>query len=451
MRINKKLITIALILIFLFLLLFNNNFHIKQASDYPTEKAYELEASISEIEKTLWDNTVEIYLEDDLWTSKNIYDAGHTLMIPLHAAFRLNQNDWQLKFSQHFNRFTLEMKKTNNNVEQGRLNRLHYLYLASQFLTLAKESDKDYLIPPDMVNILYNEIGNYWSVQQAEQWDSEPFKGIKERVEWKLANKEVKRSYYRAIIDEELFIFAIAADLRTYEQLTFEKSLWSPQISDILEKAFIVFQNEVFFGNDGGWLFQPGVWTDHPDYAYAGYKDKNDINQPIPVRNIAVDSSHSHRFPLWLRSLSNAYPKNSTEQVYYENLQNGLEKQFFNKVLVQPTKDFSGYRMNNFMDGSNGVYRWNYATQGTGNGYGPYELSGTLIEGWWGFLGGEGISKVYRDLSEAFPLDKSVINVYVGPNTTRERHYLVSWPNYFTNGFAELNCRLVSEINELDH
>ncbi len=36
---------------------------------------------------TLYNQSVKIYLNDDLATSRDMYDAGHYLVIPLHAAF----------------------------------------------------------------------------------------------------------------------------------------------------------------------------------------------------------------------------------------------------------------------------------------------------------------------------------------------------------------------------
>jgi len=98
------------------------------------------------------------------------------------------------------------------------------------------------------------------------------------------------------------------------------------------------------------------------------------------------------------------------------------------------------------MDGNNGVYRYGYPTQGNNNGYGPYELSGTLIGGWWGLFGTERNNEVYRNMAKCFPLAKNVLRVYVGPNTTRPRNELVKWPNFFQNGFAQLNVNLASRI-----
>ncbi|MFB0562296.1 MAG: hypothetical protein ACETWM_13920 [Candidatus Lokiarchaeia archaeon] len=402
--------------------------------------------TISEKERHLWEQTVKQHLYDDLWNDRDMYDAGHYLMVPLHAAFKLNEPNWQWQFAKHFRRFT-EVAGNNNNVSKGTLNRLHYLYLASRFVVLAEESGKQKLVPPGLIEILYNEVESLWRNEPAWQWDTESFKGgIRERLTWKLRNKEVSRSYYRAITDEEIFLFAIASDLRTYERITKPKILYSSTVTEILDMAYKVFKRGIVFQKDGGWLFQPGVWTDHRDYAYVGSMEKIADMERKPVTGIAEDSSHSHRFPLWLTSLEGAYREDEPENQYYEKLKKGLEKQFYEKVLVKPTPDFPAYRAKNFMDGWNGVYRWGYLTAGKNRGYGPYELSGTLTLGWWIFLDTERIRDVYGEMAKHFPLSSNTIALYVGPNTTRERHPLVKWPESLNNGYSELIARLASRF-----
>ena len=56
----------------------------------------------------LWSATVKPYLAYDLWTEDESYDAGHHLMVPLHAAFRLRESDWQHAFADQFGRFATQ-------------------------------------------------------------------------------------------------------------------------------------------------------------------------------------------------------------------------------------------------------------------------------------------------------------------------------------------------------
>ena len=105
-------------------------------------------------------------------------------------------------------------------------------------------------------------------------------------------------------------------------------------------------------------------------------------------------------------------------------------------------------RMNNYMDGWNGLYRWGYATTGEDSGYRSFELSGSLLTIWWGMLNDPRVTVAYCELAQNFPLPNEAVTLYVGPNTTRERHPLVTWPGYFANGFAELNARLMCKLGQ---
>lgn len=402
---------------------------------------------VDTMDRELWSETVSIYLEDQLWTESNAYDAGHYLMVPLHAAFLMNESEWQKEFANHVNFFMETYSKNSNSLVGERLSQLHYLYFLSRFMVLAEQQDKQELVPDGLYSFLLNRVNDVWLNESAWQWGREPFiGGMQERILWKLENKNVAQSYYRAIIDEELFTIAIAADLRTYEKLTINKEKRSPVVDDVLEKALMIFKQEGTFPENGGWLFQPGAWADASSYAYAGNTRITEGMKPKVISDIAFDSSHSHRFPLWLTSLASAYDRKDWEYEFYEKVKLGLENQFHEKVLVKPTIDFCAYRTTNFMDGRNGVYRWNYSSLAKGTGYGPYELSGTFTIGWWTFLGTDRIKKVYGELAEMYPLSQNITSLYDGPETGRKRHPIVRWPESFNNGYSELIARLASKI-----
>lgn len=86
-----------------------------------------------------WEATVAPILKQKLWKQETAYDATHYLMIPLHAAFLLENKDWQRDFHQHFNEFIIHKEELPEGLN-GTLIRLHYLFFASRYLVFAQDS-----------------------------------------------------------------------------------------------------------------------------------------------------------------------------------------------------------------------------------------------------------------------------------------------------------------------
>ncbi|MFL0362258.1 hypothetical protein ACH0BF_04465 [Pseudobacillus sp. 179-B 2D1 NHS] len=395
---------------------------------------------LNEKEQSLWNSTIRVYLQKDLQSGRDFYDAGHLLMVPLHYAYSSSNEELTSDFKEYFQHFNpAEHKELNIHAEGERLSTLQYYYLISQYIVLAENKGADKQHINDLADYLLSEIQQLWLEVPAWQWGEKDFRGgMRQRVLWKLENEKVDRHYYRAFVDEEFFTFAIAADLSRHFQN-------DPVLKDILKINYQVFQQESHFYADGRWLFQPGVWSDHPDYLYAGYHNKKNIQAAKPVEGIAADSSHFHRFPLWITSFIKAYPKGSSQRELFLNVRQGLEKQFFDKVLVDPDDKKPYYKLNNFMDGRNGLYRWNYATT-RNNGYGPYELSGTFTMGWWVFLGSDRIKYVYADLAKQFPLPYEAVDLYSGPAKTKANHFSAAASNTYNNGLKEILAVLASKM-----
>lgn len=391
----------------------------------------------------MWDRIVRPFLADDQWTDMYAYDAGHALMIPLQATFGSSADDaWRGDFADHLARFVSYAET--GSLPENLITRQQYLYLWSQFAVLAHMGGYADLVPSGLKPLLAGEQQRLWAEEPAWQWGRDPFASMRERLQWKLDHEEVELSYYRAIVDEELFNIAIAADLVALSTLTGEE----PTETALEAVGFgdRIFRQEGQLEPSGGWLFQPGTWEDHPDYAYAGHETITEDMEEDPVPGIAGDTSHSHRMACWMRSLQ-AVPGDEERETLYRDILTGLDRQFFDEVLFPPSDDFTGYRTTNYMDGHNGVFRWEYETQGEGNGYGPWELSGTLCHGWWIFLGSDNATEMYRGMATTFPLADNVLETYVGPNTTRERHPMMTLPDYHTNGFSELIARLAGDLS----
>jgi hypothetical protein len=366
----------------------------------------------------LWSAVIDPMLRGKLQSSDQAQTEGQELLVPLHATFVFRDPAWELDFSALFSRLVSDPSVLPDVV----LSRLEYLYLASEFLVLAKQSGRQELIPPGLGDLLFSEVRNAWQVAPAWQWGRKPFPGgIRERILWKLNTRKVDKNYYRAIVDDDLFLLAIAADLKAFAGPLEQTEAWNATLDDILRTACKVFSQEGVFQSGGGWLFQPGVWADHPEYQYAGNEAAEPGIRPAPVPGIAADTSHSMRFAAWLTSLMGAYPPGSDGYRFYASLREGLEKQFFEKVLIAPTAARPCYLLNNFMDGSNGVYRWNYQSLGNGSGYGPNQLSGSLLLGWWSVLDTQPIRDLYANLASQFPWAGECLDFYLGPTSSSPR------------------------------
>jgi hypothetical protein len=426
---NKKLITFLIVLfcIFFAFVFFRE----------PNQKTNKNESvNINTDIDLLWNNTIYEMLQDPLWKERDAYDAGHFLMVPMHSAFALNDPIKINHFYDFFDNFVNNYKEDDfESLDQ--LTKQHFLYLVSEYMVLSNEHQKE--IPEKLENILIGFTKEFWN-DPAWQWKvclAPEFQSMEERISWKLENKEVPRSFCRAITDHELFMFAIGADLKTV------LGHKSPQfVNEILEKSYEVFQEEVVFlsENSERWLFQPGVWTDHSHYRYAGHEKLVSNLEEEQVFEIAWDSSHSHRFPLWLISLERGFlAQDELEKAdYFKKLQRGLTDQFINEVLVFPNEEFDNYRTTNYMDGNNGLYRYEYKTVGENLGYGPYDLSGTILLGWWSFLSDKSISRVYCDITSSYPFSNKEIETYLGPDTTRDRHPFIKGENKYNNGLTKL-------------
>ena len=394
----------------------------------------------------LWEETVVEYLKAPLWQSDFNYDSGQILMPSLHYAF--SQEDPE-KIADFDNFYASYINVIDENIDTNRLKQLQFWYLMSQYLVYHNEQgrwdeDKQFLL-------------DYVTEYLRDLWFDRPVHvygihtdGLKERVVWKLENPDFQPMYKRATFDEEFFSFAIAADFTRIGRASNQAG--EAALVDILDTALKVFKSEVVYTADG-WLYQPVQWWDNEDFLYAGHTSLSDDLDPYPVPGIALDSSHAHRFPVWLRSLENAYDESTDEAVYYRSLRTEFANQFINVVYVAPDSEFSGMRMTNFFDGHNGIYRYRYhegSTTAIKLGYEPYNLSGTLYTGFYPLMQNSYLKEQYRQQCSKFPFEESLINLYQGLGPARAAHPLVSMPEFYTSGFAELNCLIAINIPNLD-
>lgn len=363
-------------------------------------------------------------LSQPLWIQRDAYDASHHLMVPMHAAFARSDAAEIERYANFFRSF---QSAGTSDLVSDRLDRLHFLYFYTRFIALLAMREgcsSRTLNHYEMALSLWRTV----ILAPAWQWDRADFPSLFDRVRWKLNQKEVAFSYYRAIIDEDLFALAVGADLSALA--TRCKLASEPQYEDVRTLARAIYSQELSPTEVGGWIFQKGVWMDHPDYAYAGRTELASDLQPAPVPDISPDSSHSFRQPLFLISFACAEQTASPAREFYTRQLNQLAVQWKSRVVLMPDSSFRGARMTNYMNGENGVYRYGYVTQGKGNGFGPYQLSGSLNLGWWSFLGAMA-APVYQAQLASLPFVEDVLTTYTGPNTSRVRNSAFTEPDFY--------------------
>lgn len=400
-----------------------------------------------QIINNLWPQTAGTLLTEDLWSTRDKYDTAHILMQPMQYAFAQEQQDKVEQFNDFFSQLDLYFDDA---ISDSRGATTQFMYFVSEYLVLTSESDFS-ASNISLHNKLQSWLVNFFA-EPAWMWSREPFASLTDRTAWKLATTEPARGYYRAMFDEDLFAYGVLSNLiyiqAKQNEITASAAfsalvaIAQPQLKQMLQQevSSTSASNQTTKFN---WLFQPGVWAEHPDYRFVGNTELTSSLEEMPMTGIATDSSHMHRWPLWLKSYSRAFTQDSDMLQHIDRLQTGLAQQFNEVVYVASNSSFSAPRMNNFFDGHNGVYRYQYITQ-AGSGYGPYQLSSALFVGWYGNL--VSADAFVKDLEALvtgkFELSQSQIDTYVGPNTTRERNPKFTLPDYFNNGMAELNIRV---------
>ena len=417
----------------------------------------------SDIEKSkgkvdvIWPQTVTNYLYENLWESKESYDAVNALMIPLKYALSVYEtepeklgefNDFYIRYASNITSFT----------ESNRLRRVYFHYLFLEYL-LGKVKHDIEVSQSDIIILKHVLMlsSNHWQSESVGNFAPTPrsFNGLKERIQWKFDQVDTEKYWYKAFVDEEVFLMAVGAQFKSLSDSLIINNVIQEELlkeikkfsDDIYPVAKVMMMKEgAFTNNDSFWSLQPGYYYDYEDYVYAGHQKLGEGLEEKLVPGIWLDSSHLHRMHLILENYIQA-SKGTDEQAYFVRALTGLINNFEKRVVKMSSSTFRGLRMTNYSDGYNGIYRYSYVT--TQRGYGPYEVSGTLLMGWYGLMDSKLLKKGYLEMSQqSFPIEEPELEVYVGPNTSRERNELMTWPSYFNNGFAELQVNLAVLMNE---
>lgn len=392
-------------------------------------------------EQELFNKLAKPLIARDSWNDALAYASGQYFLIPLESAYQRDIPEWQNAFRDHVARL---LKVDVDSIVKNPLSKVQYLYPISRFVTLEAKTFGHTDLTKKTEKYLSDFIIRRWNSDNAIAYDSPGFRGVKARIDHKLGLRNPRVSYYEAITDEELFTLAIAAELKASSKIAGSTLKGNRDLDSIVNYAQTILRK---YGQDqpgGGWQFQPGAWSDHPDNAYAGVSNLSKNMRKSGRSDVAWDTSHFHRFASFIRSYRDAEDFGSSDYRFFDNIRTRFTKQFVSNVLVKPTSAFPGYRTTNYLDGWNGVYRYGLdKTLGPNKGYGPYQLSGTFLLGWWSLLGDPEITKAYQFTLQQFPLNSTLLETYEGPMYDPAR-LQKSW---YQNGWAELLVSLASTIS----
>lgn len=280
---------------------------------------------------------------------------------------------------------------------------MQYAYLLSTMVRLATEhplpaSQRESAARRSSLNtlfdfLLHDKVRFYWAEAPAWHW-SGPFPNMRERVRTKLAYSDprvTRPRWFGAIVDHELHLFAVAADLiaatRADPRLAARTApADAAMLGDIRATTLLMLHARVSDGpRQSGFLFDYGYWTDNPSYGYAGCASSHPLPLvPCPVPIVATDVSHARRWPWWLASFQAAWPPGSPARAEMEGYTRRLAAQFADVVL---RADPEGRPLtSNYMDGRDGWYHYR-DFPGQLGGFGPTSLTGSLRYGSWALLG----------------------------------------------------------------
>ena len=387
-------------------------------------------------------NSLHDMLRQKLWTKRDAYNAAYYLTVPMIDAFKRDDTDLIRRYAAYFRRFANQGIDADVKFPVE----AQYNYFVSRYLVLSAAKSGCTKRTRSLASHIEKRLER-GLMSPAWLWSMPDFPNMFARAEWKLANKTITPAYMRAFFDEELFSFAVAADLKIVMQMCGS----APSRTTL---RAVALGQQVFLSEgkyDGKkWQLQPGVWHDHPDFAYAGNPNLGPDLKKITVRGIGWDSGHFSRVPSFVKSLMCASEEGSAARSEFDRILDGIAASFMTDVYVAPSSDFKAVRLKNYMTGDNGVYRYSYGTVGKAGGYGPYAMSNSFNTGWWSLLG-EAVSAAYQAQRASQPLPENALALYLGPVVTDKKAPLAAHPylmNYIGGELFRIGLQAANDLSQ---
>ena len=341
------------------------------------------------------DTLVQILDSFNFESKLGVYHFVHSSFVPLIYSYDVNDTILMNFFTHFFSldklKFVIENKSINP------MEKTQYMYINLEYIRRNNTNEK-WIVERNNIaqNLIEKTILREWEKDKGEIWQEELFhyKGRRSRVASILLDKipyQNDKSYHKAITDFELFCIMTGCSLAS-NQLKFQGKI-KPEIEEFIVYMFQILKTQCKIYSDGRWLLQPGVWKDYSDYLYAGNSLSNKNLTIAKIDTISWDASHSARWPIFIHTLKSLFKPSSKEYELLRNFQKGLTEQFLFKVVTQ-NNGIS--RFNNYMDGSNGFYRYNYSNMK--NGYAPFTCNKHIFLSWWKILNDKRIDKLYQSI-----------------------------------------------------
>lgn len=388
----------------------------------------------------MYTDTVGRVLKQDLWTERDMYDTAHYLMIPMQYAFASGDQGKMDAFHDSFSRFVTDVTGGDRHSfreKEEDVNLRQFLYFCSEYLRLSALCQQIENVPDELFPLLYDRLVCCF-LELPGVWNTET--NTKARVEQILLHKEYPYYYYSSLTDADMFPLAALCDLRVVSQLTGEG--YTELLDQAALLAYRIFSDPIIITETkkNGFLFQVGVLQDYPDMQYAGNLEITSDIQPKLREDVVSDSSHASRLALWLISFQQA----QAYQEQYDLFQLRRE-QLANQLVNYVIRYVDGRPLaTTFTDGTFGVYRYSYNTEGIGQQ--GYSLSSMLLLGWWSLLDDGRITQIYEDILAQFPMSAGMDNPYYDYGTTREQNSFFDADTAFDNGMMECLVTLATKF-----
>lgn len=290
----------------------------------------------------------------------------------------------------------------------------------------------------------------YWLEMPAWHWAG-AYPNVRARTIAKLDGepKLATRRFFRAFIDYDLHLFAIAGDLVAAERIApwlIGNRADRAAVIDAHAIGLRVLKERIDRGSDGrGFGFDRGYWGDNPVAAYANCTNARPPVAECRWADYVSDVSHAQRWPSWLESFAAADDGKDAGQI--AQWRAGLARSLADKVL---TEDAAGRPlMRNFIDGHDGWYLFT-GTQPGGSGIRPGSLTGwSMRYGAWAELAplDDRIAEAHRRfcavIASRDPADIAFRTRNYGAPGTDPRNGFVSMNDeYGPDSYYVLPCRI---------